>query len=117
MKRVYFCYPYGDNPRERTAEIHIVIAGLHKRYPDVNFLYPHFAFPGWENEFGREFTLKCTADEVSRSDEVWIGYKPLSPGMKKDKIMAEQHNIPILDKSTEVAEIMKNVPYPLKSCS
>lgn len=108
MKRVYFCYPYRNNPRERTAEIHIIIAELHKRYPDVNFLYPHFAFPGWEAEFGREFALLCTADEVKRSDEAWIGYKPLSSGMENDVSIAEQYSIPVIDKSVEVGKIMRN---------
>ncbi len=107
MKRVYFCYPYRDNPRERTAEINLIIERLHEQYPEANFFYPHFAFPNWEGTFGRKYALRCTQDEVSRSDEMWIAYRPLSIGMKRDVKIANQLNIPVKDKTQEVRSILK----------
>jgi hypothetical protein len=95
LKRVYFSHQYRNDPEHNRELVKIYCQILKDKYPHINIFAPHLYLWQLGIDDGQDIhnrAMEICLDELSRSDEMWIGSK-ISDGIRKEIALCLEKNI------------------------
>lgn len=112
MKTVYICHPIGGDVKNNVQKVTEICSTIHNEHiiPVVPYLVSLQYLDDEvkeDRELGIDANLECFRRKFV--DEVWLYGERISPGMKQEILIAREYGIPVVPKTKETEQQLKDL--------